>query len=75
MCFCRRRRKITTEEGIMQIRNQKKGVHKRKWETRNKLRCMFCGGKGCKHENWKRCKNPAIDGLHSQWIDENIIAS
>ena len=39
------------------------------------MRCMFCGGRGCKHENWKRNKNPAIVGLHSDWIDDNIIAS
>jgi hypothetical protein len=25
-----------------------------------KLHCTFCGGKSCKHENWKNTINPAI---------------
>jgi len=29
----------------------------------------------CKKENWKKCKKPAIKGLHSNWINSNIIAS
>ncbi len=75
MFCCGRKRRIETTEGLIQIRQQKNRVQARKFNTRNKLRCMFCGGKGCRHENYKRNKNPAIIGLHSDWIDDNIIAS
>ena len=37
--------------------------------------CNFCGGKNCKHENFLNHKNPAIYGLNSDKIDENIYAS
>lgn len=45
------------------------------FEEKTKLHCRFCGGKTCKHENWKLVKNPAIEGLHSNWINDNVIAS
>jgi hypothetical protein len=45
------------------------------WEFKDKIRCLFCGGASCKHENYKNHKNPAIVGLHSDYITENIIAS
>jgi hypothetical protein len=40
---------------------------------------MFCGGKNCKYEDftlWKDSKNvhPAIDGLSSNWVSDNILA-
>ena len=37
--------------------------------------CTFCGGKNCKHENYRNHKNPAIIGLNSDKIDDNIFAS
>jgi len=39
--------------------------------------CHFCGGKSCKHENWKNNKrNPkGLDGLHCDWIMDNILAT
>ena len=37
--------------------------------------CTFCGGKNCKHENFLNHKNPAIHGLNSDKIDDNIYAS
>ena len=37
--------------------------------------CIFCGGKNCKHENFRNHKNPAIFGLNSDKIDNNIYAS
>ena len=37
--------------------------------------CMFCGGKACKHEDFTLHKNPAIYGLNSDKIDDNIYAS
>lgn len=39
------------------------------------LLCNFCGGKNCKHENFRNHKNPAIYGLNSDKIDDNIYAS
>ena len=37
--------------------------------------CVFCGGKSCKHEDFRNHKNPAIYGLNSDRIDDNIFAS
>lgn len=45
------------------------------WKNKSQLICMTCRGKSCKHENWKLCTNPAIKGLNSNWINDNIIAS
>ncbi|CDW87041.1 protein tyrosine phosphatase domain-containing protein 1 [Stylonychia lemnae] len=45
------------------------------FDEKTKLHCQFCGGKTCKHENWTRCPTPAIQGLHSNWINDNVIAS
>jgi len=39
------------------------------------LRCMFCGGVSCKHEDWKKNKNAAIDGLNCDYITNDLIAS
>ena len=39
------------------------------------LICTFCGGKNCKHENFKNHNNPAIQGLNCDKIDDNIYAS
>ena len=39
------------------------------------LICTFCGGKNCKHEDFRNHKNPAIYGLNSDKIDDNIYAS
>ena len=39
------------------------------------LICTFCGGKNCKHENFLNHKNPAIQGLNCDKIDDNIYAS
>ena len=46
-------------------------------EFKDKLRCCFCGGRKCKHENYKNniLNNNAIEGLHSNYITDNIIAS
>ena len=46
-------------------------------EFKDKLRCLFCGGKKCKHENYKNniLNNNAIEGLNSNFITEKIIAS
>lgn len=37
--------------------------------------CHFCGGKKCKHEDYLKHSNPAIIGLNSDQIDQNIFAS
>ena len=66
-----------TGTGISKIK--KPPVEKKKFfhEFKDKLRCFFCGGRGCKHENYKNniLNNNAIEGLHSNYITENIIAS
>ena len=44
---------------------------------KDKLRCFFCGGKNCKHENFLNNinNNNAIRGLNSNYITDDIIAS
>ena len=46
-------------------------------EFKDKLRCFFCGGRKCKHENFKTNSNfpNAIYGLNSNFITDDIIAS
>ena len=46
-------------------------------EFKDKIRCFFCGGKNCKHENYltNSSASNAIKGLHSNYITPNIIAS
>ena len=46
-----------------------------KFDNKATFICQFCGGKGCKLENWLKIKNPAIKGLNSNWISDEIIAS
>mmetsp|Transcript_26595 Transcript_26595/g.61283 ORF Transcript_26595/g.61283 Transcript_26595/m.61283 type:complete len:573 (-) Transcript_26595:259-1977(-) len=39
------------------------------------VQCRFEGGKGCKHEDYRRQKEEsAISGLHSSWVTDDIIA-
>lgn len=44
------------------------------------VQCLFCGGKKCALEDYKKtiqnadCE-PAINGLNSHWITSNIVAS
>ena len=45
------------------------------YSLKETLICTFCGGKNCKHENFRNHKNPAIYGLNSDKIDNNIYAS
>ena len=46
------------------------------YSKKNRLMCMFCGGKECNHENYLTHKGQvAIEGLNSDQIDENIFAS
>jgi hypothetical protein len=40
-----------------------------------KFICRFCGGKSCKSEDWTRHPSPAIQGLHSDWITDEILAT
>ena len=55
------------------LKETKKFFH----EFKDKLRCFFCGGKKCKHENYLNniSNNNAIEGLNSNYITDNIIAS
>jgi hypothetical protein len=44
---------------------------------KDKLRCFFCGGVNCKHENYLNNieNNNAITGLNSNYITDDVIAS
>ncbi|CUI15485.1 phosphatase, putative [Bodo saltans] len=49
--------------------------------ARQGIHCsLFCGGVKCKHEDWNVCKDrknvhPAIEGLNSNWVGDEVIAS
>lgn len=45
------------------------------YDDKDTLICRFCGGESCKHEDYRTIKNPAIPGLNSNWINEDIVAS
>jgi len=48
----------------------------REFDKTTKIHCgVACMGKWCKHENYKNCDNPAINGLHSEWVENLIIGS
>ena len=57
------------------MRSTSKPVTRRDWETRNKFRCVFCGGRSCKHEDWTQHPSPALRGLNSDWITDSILAT
>jgi protein tyrosine/serine phosphatase len=57
------------------LSGQKQKDSKTHWTNKDVIRCYFCGGATCKHENWQFNKNPAIKGLHSTYINSDIIAS
>ena len=64
--------------GLWGSRNNVDDVRRIKPEgfaRKTKFLCKFWGGKKCKNENWSLCKDPAIMGLHSNWINDKIIAS
>eukprot|EP01060_Flectonema_neradi_P006184 TRINITY_DN1413_c4_g1_i2.p1 TRINITY_DN1413_c4_g1~~TRINITY_DN1413_c4_g1_i2.p1 ORF type:complete len:656 (+),score=106.86 TRINITY_DN1413_c4_g1_i2:47-2014(+) len=49
-------------------------------KLRQQVHCKFCGGKTCRHEDWKRAldvKNThiAFEGLHSNWVENWAVAS
>lgn len=47
------------------------------WRTGIKFICRFCGGKSCKHENWRKNKRnpPELEGLNCDWITPNLLAT
>jgi hypothetical protein len=58
------------------LRSQKKEMEKKHWDFKDKFTCFFCWGEKCKHEIHTNNKNKnAIEGLHSDFITEDIIAS
>ena len=64
--------------GIGTIKKEPEKLRKKFFhEFKDKLRCFFCGGKNCKHENYlnNKSNNNAIEGLNSNYITDNIIAS
>ena len=65
----------TTPETNKQILNTEQISNDPLFSYKSVMICMFCGGKNCKHEDFTLHKNPAIYGLNSDKIDENIYAS
>lgn len=61
------------KDSIINQTSEKRFFH----EFKDKIRCFFCGGKKCKHENYNQNKNPnnAIIGLNSNFITPEVIAS
>jgi len=53
----------------------KKKIVDTEYEDKNSMICRFCGGKTCDQENWLKITRPAIKGLNSNWINEDIVAS
>ncbi len=70
---------IENQTGIISKKDKNPPKEKKKffYEFKDKLRCFFCGGRKCKHENYLNniINNNAIEGLNSNFITENIIAS
>jgi hypothetical protein len=60
---------------ILALIMQKSPVKATSFTEKTQLHCRFCGGSSCKHEDWTKCTNPAIKGLHSNWITDHLIAS
>ena len=51
--------------------------HARRWENKEMVRCLFCGGPKCKRcgiDAYLKCENPAFEKLHSNWITSSILA-
>jgi hypothetical protein len=61
-------------QNLMDHISHKKKVH---WEKKDMFKCLFCGGDACKHEDFRKNKNKhnAINGLHSNFITDEIIAA
>ena len=45
------------------------------YTLKDKFRCIFCGGKNCANEDYRRNKNSSIVGLNCDLIDNSIYAS
>ena len=77
MFCCGSRNRVTSPRvGLAQVRSQARGtVRARGWERKNKLRCVFCGGAGCSHEDFHQHPSPAIIGLNSDWVASDILAT
>ena len=82
MNCCNNQSALTIEEQNNQITQKKTNNSSNNnnseplYSKKNRLMCMFCGGKECNHENYLTHKGQvAIEGLNSDQIDENIFAS
>ena len=82
MNCCNNQSALTIEEQNNQISQKKTNNSSNNnnseplYSKKNRLMCMFCGGKECNHENYLTHKGQvAIEGLNSDQIDENIFAS
>ena len=46
-----------------------------KFSRKHRFQCTFCFGKACAREQWRKCQNPVIEGLHSNMIEDKMIGS
>jgi hypothetical protein len=74
----RRRSKISKN----QIRNfvnpsvsSKVKISKKLYELKDQFRCIFCGGAGCKHEDYTKNKNSVMEGMNCDQINDDLFAS
>lgn len=70
LCCGRRKKSTDTRKGLEEVRR----ITPTPYQFRNKFRCIFCFGSSCPKENYLKHRNPAIEGLHSDWVNSNIIA-
>ena len=70
---------MKTEGGKIKRRSSELGLFQNNkiFGLKDKLRCLFCGGLECKHENYINNieNNNAITGLNSNYITDDVIAS
>ena len=70
---------MKTEGGKVKRRSSELGLFQNNkiFGLKDKLRCLFCGGLECKHENYINNieNNNAITGLNSNYITDDVIAS
>lgn len=45
------------------------------YTLKDTVRCCFCGGAKCKHENFLNHRSPYLTGLHSDLINADLVAS
>ena len=75
--YGRRRSRLGNENDriLSQINPVRKSssVFKPLYELKDRLRCLFCGGEKCKHEDWTRNKNTVMIGMNCDKINNELL--